>query len=114
MASPSLQLRPDAAADGGEHLVGRVEIVGLVDRPEIVDGDDQEGDRGPQPLGLGDRLAQHGQQMGAVEEAGELVVARQEGAALLALGPLVDDAHDAARPRRPARSRRHTSGRHPR
>ena len=49
---------------------------------------------------VGERLAERRQQMLPVEIAGEFVVARQERQPLLALVALVDDAHDAARPRR--------------
>ena len=51
---------------------------------------------------LRERVAERGEEMRAVEIAGELVVARQEGEALLALVALVDDPEHAMGERRPA------------
>ena len=95
------QFRPDPPPDGRKHLVGSIEIVGLVDGAEIVHRDDEEGDRTAQPLGGVERLAESGDQMATIEEAGQFVVARQEGAALLALGAFVDHPHHAAGADRP-------------
>ena len=51
------QLRADALADRGDHLVGDVEAVGLVDAAEIVDRRQQEAARGAQLDGLLDASA---------------------------------------------------------
>ena len=91
------KLSLDAPRRRGKDLIGRLEAISLVDRPEVVDGNDQEGDRGAEALGVIERLAERRQQVLAIEVAGEFVVARKEGEPLLALVTIVDDAHDAER-----------------
>ena len=96
------QLRFDPPRDRGEDLVGDVEAVGLVDGTEIVDTDDDEGDRAAKPLGMRDRVAKGGKEMRTVEIAGELVITRQEGETLVALVALVDDPEHPMGEHRPA------------
>ncbi len=90
----------DALGDRGDHLIGDVVAVELVDAPQIVDAHHQESARGAEAQGVFDRLFQRLCQMMPVEFAGEVVVAGEIGQPPLAFVAVVDDAHGAERARR--------------
>jgi hypothetical protein len=88
-------LPADAAADVGDHLVGDVEAVGLVDAAEAVDRDQHETAGGAQLDRFVDGFFEHLDHVPAIHLAGQGVEPGQIGEPLLALVALVDDAHDA-------------------
>ena len=89
-------------ADFGDHGVRDVEAEGVVDARQMIDADQHEGAGRAEARGFLDRLGQRGDQMGAVEFAGQRIVPRQLQQLLVAGVALVVDADDALRARRPA------------
>ena len=94
------QARANALSDFGDHGVGDVEAEGVVDARQMIDADQHEGAGRTEARGLLDRFGQRGDQMGAVEFAGQRIVPRQFHQLLVAGVALVVDADDALRARR--------------
>ncbi len=94
------QPRADALGDLGDHFVGDVEAIGLVEPAEMIDGDQQEAAGAAEVHRLVERGAEHLDQAGAVEFAGQRIELRKLLELALAFVALVDDAHDAMRPQR--------------
>ena len=92
----------DAFSDFGDHRVRDVEAEGIVDARQMIDADQHEGAGRAEARGFLDGLGQRGDQMGAVEFAGQRIVPRQFHELLVAGVALVVDADDALRARRPA------------
>ena len=85
-----------------DHRVRDIEAEGIVDARQMIDADQHEGAGGAEARGFLDGLGQRSDQMGAVEFAGQGVVARQFQQLLVAGVALVVDADDALGARRPA------------
>ncbi len=66
----------DALADDGEQRVARLVAEGVVDEVEVIDVEEQDGDRGVAPQVPRERVSEAVEQEGAVREAGERVVQR--------------------------------------
>ena len=96
-AIPAAQRAAQAAADDGDHLVADVEAVGLVDQSEVVDAGKQERALGRSAAGVRQQQRQLLGQAGAVELAGELVMAAEIEQPLLLLAPVVDHPKRALR-----------------
>ena len=90
----------DALADFGDHGVGDVEAEGVVDARQMIDADQHEGAGRPEAHGLLDRFRQRGDEMGAIEFAGQRIVPRQPHQLFVAGVALVVDADDALRAHR--------------
>ena len=89
-------------ADFGDHRVRDIEAEGVVDARQMIDADQHEGAGRAEARGFLDRFGQRGDQMGAVEFAGQRIVPRQLQQLLVAGVAFVVDADDALRARRPA------------
>ena len=73
------------------HLVADRESIGLVDAGEIVDRDDEHGERRPQPVGVVQDVVEQGRELPAVHPARQVV----GPGGVFSDKPFVDDAHDA-------------------
>ena len=90
----------DAFSDFGDHGVRDVEAEGVVDARQMIDADQHEGAGRPEARGFLDRFRQRGDQMRAVEFAGQRIVPRQPHELFVAGVALIVDADDALRARR--------------
>ena len=96
------QPRADPRGDLGDHGVRHIEAEGVVDARQMIDADQHEGAGRAEAGVLLDRLGKCGDQMGAIELAGERIMPRQFQQLLVAGVALIVDAHDALRPPWPA------------
>ena len=87
-------LRVQALGDAGDHLIGDVEAVGLVDAAEIVDRGQQEAAGGTQLHGFFDRGLENLHHADPVQFTGQGIEPRQIGQLLFPLVALVDGPHD--------------------
>ena len=89
-------------ATSRNHRVRDVEAEGIVDARQMIDADQHEGEGGAEARGFLDGLGQRRDQMGAIEFAGQRIVARQFQQLLVAGVAFVVDADNAMGARRPA------------
>ena len=87
-------------ADFGDHGVRDIEAEGVVDARQMIDADQHEGAGRAEARGLLDRFGERGDQMGAIEFAGQRIVPRQLQQLLVAGVAFIVDADDALRARR--------------
>ena len=85
----------DAARDLRDHGIGDIEAEGVIDARQMVDPDQHEGAGGTEARGFLDCFGERGDQMGAVELAGQGIVPRQLQELFVASMAFVVDADNA-------------------
>src|SRR6185312_871404 len=87
----------DALGKLGDHLLGDVEAIGLVEPAKMIDGDEEEPARGAKAHGFVEDAAEQLDEPRAVCLAGERIELRELDQLAFALVPRVDGADDAVR-----------------